>query len=298
MNEVFFSIIVPTYNRAELLPLTLESLFNQQFKKYEIIVVDDGSTDNTEEVMQKWIKRGVIYHKKNNEERGAARNAGVKIAKGKYINFFDSDDLAYENHLQTAYDFINENNNPEIFHLAYDYKTPEGVLEKRINNFTGARLNEKLIHGNILSCNGVFLRKDIIENHPFVEDRILAGSEDYELWLRLGALYPILYCNTITSSIINHKARSVLQVNKDKLIARQEAFLKYLFSNEISAKKYAPFTKLIYSDVYTYIALHLAITKKYRKDVLIYIIKAFKFRPLVITRRRFWAILKMFFEII
>jgi len=295
MSEVFFSIVVPTYNRAKLLPMTLESLSNQQFQNYEIIVVDDGSTDNTEEIIQEWVKRGVVYHKKNNEERAAARNAGVKIAKGQYINFFDSDDLAYDNHLQTAYNFIREHNNPEVFHLAYDYKTPDGVLERQVNNFTGARLNEKLIHGNILSCNGVFIRKDIIEKHPFVEDRVLAASEDYELWLRLAALYPILYSNTITSTIINHEARSVLQIDKDKLIARQEAFLKYLFADTISAKKYAAFKKLIYSDVCTYIALHLAITKKHRKDVLNYMWKSFWYRPLVLTRKRFWAILKNIF---
>ena len=295
MSEVFFSIVVPTYNRAKLLPMTLESLLNQQFKNYEIIVVDDGSTDNTEEIMQEWIKKGVIYHKKKNEERAAARNAGVKIAKGQYINFFDSDDLAYSNHLQTAYDFIKENNNPEIFHLAYDYKTPEGVLERQVNNFTGENLNERLIHGNILSCDGVFLRKDIIEKHPFVEDRVLAASEDYELWLRLAALYPILYSNTITSTIINHEARSVLQITRDKLIARQEAFLKHLFADAQSAKKYTPFKNIIYSDVCTYIALHLAITKKYRKDVVNYIWKSFWYRPLVLTRRRFWATLKNIF---
>ncbi|MCU0437506.1 MAG: glycosyltransferase family 2 protein [Raineya sp.] len=295
MSNIFFSIIVPTYNRANLLPKTIESLLNQSYKNFEIIVVDDGSTDNTEEVMKPWVEKGVIYHKKKNEERAVARNTGAKLAKGEYINFFDSDDWAYPNHLETAYQFIEKNHQPEIFHLGYDYKTPEGVLERKVDNLSGDSLNERLIKGNILSCNGVFIRKDIILKHPFVEDRILSASEDYELWLRLAAIYPIRYDNTITSTIINHDARSVLSINKDKLIARQEAFLKHLFADNTSNQKYHSFKSFFKSEAYTYIALHLAITKKHRTEVLQYLLKAFFTKPSVLTRRRFWASLKNIF---
>ncbi len=292
MNNIFFSIIVPTYNRANLLPKTLATLLAQSYKNYEIIVVDDGSTDNTAQIMQEWVAKGVIYHQKNNEERAVARNTGVKMAKGDYINFFDSDDLAYPNHLETANNFIQKNENIDVFHLGYDFKNPEGLLDRKVDNFSGNTLNEQLIQGNILSCNGVFLRKDVILKHNFVEDRVLAASEDYELWLRLAALYPIKYDNTITSTVIDHEGRSVLNINKEKLIARLEVFMKYLFIDKKSNEKYAVHKSFLQSECYTYISLHLALTKKHRLGVIRYVFKAFFVRPAVIARRRFWASLK------
>ena len=98
----FFSIIIPTYNRANFIFLTLTSVLNQICKNYEVIIVDDGSTDNTEEVVQGFIKNNNLiyfhYYQKVNEERGVARNYGIKKAKGQWITFLDSDDLFYPNH--------------------------------------------------------------------------------------------------------------------------------------------------------------------------------------------------------
>ena len=292
MSEIFFSIIIPTYNRAGLLPKTLSSLLNQTYQHFEIIVVDDGSTDNTSEIMKEWVNEKIFYHQKKNEERAVARNTGTKLAKGDYINFFDSDDLAYPNHLQVASDFIKKKINPEFFHLGYDYKSPEGELLRNVNNFSSEYLNDELIQGNILSCNGVFLRKDIAIKYPFNEDRQLSASEDWELWLRLAARFPLQYDNTITSTIVNHDLRSVLVINRDKLIARQDAFIQHLFQDKVAIDKYNQYKNLFISDCYTYIALHLAITKKFKKDVIAYLWKAFAARPAVLGRKRFWASLK------
>ncbi len=292
METPFFSVIIPTYNRAGFIVKTLQSLLNQTFADFEIIVVDDGSTDNTAEVMKSFTGGKVTYHQKINAERAAARNFGARLAKGRYVNFFDSDDLAYPNHLQVAHGFVNAHRQPEIFHLGYDIKDEQGVFLSQVNGLQKDTLNESLIDGNILSCNGVFLRKDIATKHPFNEDRVLSASEDYELWLRLAARYPVLYDNTTTSTVINHDARSVLVINKEALVRRQEAFIKHLFADPVSASRYAPHKKLLMADAHTYISLHLALTKKYRKEVIAYLWKALLTRPAVVSRRRFWASLK------
>ncbi|MBK7856746.1 MAG: glycosyltransferase family 2 protein [Bacteroidetes bacterium] len=103
---MFFSFVIPTYNRASLIGKTIQTLLNQSYQNFEVIVVDDGSTDNSEEVVNAFDPSKVSFHKIPNCERGAARNYGAKISKGDYINFFDSDDLAYPHHLQTALDLI------------------------------------------------------------------------------------------------------------------------------------------------------------------------------------------------
>ena len=99
-NQILFSIIVPTYNRAHLISSTLDSILSQTYTDFELLIIDDGSTDNTEEVVQKYLSDKVLYFKKTNGERSAARNYGTSKARGEYLNWIDSDDLIYTNHLE------------------------------------------------------------------------------------------------------------------------------------------------------------------------------------------------------
>ncbi|WP_224243267.1 glycosyltransferase family 2 protein [Hyalangium gracile] len=88
----FFSIVIPTYNRARLLGETLESVFVQEFSDYEVLVVDDGSTDDTREVLARYGER-VRVLRQENQGQGVARNLGIQHAAGSYVVFLDSDDL-------------------------------------------------------------------------------------------------------------------------------------------------------------------------------------------------------------
>ncbi|MEO7043673.1 MAG: glycosyltransferase family A protein, partial [Ferruginibacter sp.] len=128
--RISFSVIVPTYNRANLIAKTLATLQLQAYNNYEIIVVDDGSTDNTEEVVNNMTNVRTKYYKKTNAERAVARNYGAKIATSEYVNFFDSDDLALSNHLSEAAKMVKDHNRPEWFHLGYEWASPDGKVFK------------------------------------------------------------------------------------------------------------------------------------------------------------------------
>src|SRR6185369_5427450 len=169
-SDLFLSVIIPTYNREKFIVRTIQSLLDQTYTAFEIIIVDDGSTDNTESVVKAIQDPRVAYFKKNNAERAAARNYGGRMARGSYINFFDSDDLAYPNHLSCAAEAIRQLNEPKVFHLGYDVKDAEGVLLRKAEKWPST-INDRLIDGNHLSCNGVFLRKDICTEFPFNETR-------------------------------------------------------------------------------------------------------------------------------
>src|SRR5678816_2798547 len=93
----FFSVVIPTYNRAALIPATLESVFSQTYPHYEVIVVDDCSTDNTDEVMESYVTAGKIRYLKNerNSERAHSRNVGLEAARGDFATLLDSDDFMY-----------------------------------------------------------------------------------------------------------------------------------------------------------------------------------------------------------
>lgn len=286
------SIIVPTYNRAHLLPATLISLQTQQNLDFEIIIVDDGSTDNTEEAVQHFLNPYTRYVKKENAERAAARNYGARLAKGQYVNFFDSDDLALPNHTAEAARLIGLHNQPAWFHLAFEWVTPEGTIFRKVNQFGGETLNHQMASGNLLSCNGVFVRRDVLLQQPFNEDRALSASEDYELWLRLSARYPLHYSNTITSQVVDHEMRSVRTINGQKLIDRLERFLRYVEQDPEIKKFYAHRIRLTRMDAWSYIALHLADQRGWKMKSLGYLLRAFWQSPRLLATKRYYATLK------
>jgi glycosyltransferase involved in cell wall biosynthesis len=291
-NKPFISVVVPSYNRADLIGRTLKSLQRQEYDRYEIIVVDDGSTDNTEEVVRGIADKRTSYRKKVNAERAAARNFGAGIAKGDYVNFFDSDDLALPNHLSEAAKLIQELNHPEWFHLGFAWATPDDRIIRNIDNFKVTTLNSIMAKGNPLSCNGVFVRKDIILSNPFNEDRVLSASEDYELWLRLAARYPLYYSNTVTSWVVDHDSRSVRTINGKKLIDRLLLLLKHINNDQQAVHFFGSDLKMIKADAYSYIALHLADVIKYKGKSILFLFASIIAYPGITGKKRFYAILK------
>ncbi len=295
--EVVFSIIIPTFNRGHLLQQTINSVLKQNYPRYELLVVDDGSTDNTKEVVEHIIKTNpeikITYIYQTNSERAAARNKGLLNSRGDYVIFFDSDDTLYPIHLSTAYQYIIHNNTPEFLHLRYDIKDES-------NNVTGKgpvykeHPNERLIEGNFLSCNGVIVRRDIALQNIFNEDRDISGMEDWELWLRLAVNYPLHYINTITSSIINHTERSVVGPDKNKLIKRVNTIMETVLSNNVVTEHYKNALSTFKCSCLSYLALHLSLLG-YKKEAFSYLQKSISVMPSFIFKKRFFAIIKHLF---
>ena len=99
INMPFFSIIIPTYNRAHVIMRPIDSVLRQTFEDWELIIVDDGSTDDTKSIIESYHDNRIRYVWQENQERSAARNHGIALAKGEWICFLDSDDDYYPNHL-------------------------------------------------------------------------------------------------------------------------------------------------------------------------------------------------------
>ena len=97
--QAFFSVIIPTYNRAGLIGKAIDSVLAQTFADWELLIIDDGSTDNTRQIVEAYTDRRVKYIYQENAERSAARNNGVAQAAGKYICFLDSDDYCLPDRL-------------------------------------------------------------------------------------------------------------------------------------------------------------------------------------------------------
>jgi glycosyltransferase involved in cell wall biosynthesis len=289
---ILFSIVIPTYNRADFIQMSIESILAQTYQNFEILVVDDGSTDHTAEVLQKMDSSKIHYFRKTNGERGAARNFGILRAQGDYITFLDSDDVLYPQHFAEAIQLIIKHQNPAIVHLGYEMKDAQGNVLAKNNQRTG-NLNDQLVAGNQLSCAGVFVKNEVIKAHLFNEDRAMAGSEDWELWLRLAARFPIYYSNTITSAIINHENRSVLNIEAEKLVKRLYLVSEYLQKDPIFRAKYGNKLNTLRAHSDLYIALHLILANQ-KKIGLKYALKALRTLPKVIFTRKFIVIVYKF----
>ncbi len=298
MSElILFSVIIPTYNRADLVSKTIASLLEQTYKNFELIVVDDGSTDNTKEVIAAITDPRVKYFVKENAERGAARNFGFSKAMGNYINYFDSDDLAYPKHLQTAADLVSREKFPEIFHLGYDYKTEAGKVLHQFNRFNGNVVNYAL-KKKMISPISFFIRKDIAAQFPFSEDRQLIMGEDMLHLLHLVARFRLVYDNTITSSLIQHPQRSMSTSDATVILYCREQITAALKKDDVFMKVYGKYLAYV-SDEYYYLAcldyLQHHDNKNARKYFMSYIssnaINIFSKRTLVFLKKYFYNLI-------
>jgi glycosyltransferase involved in cell wall biosynthesis len=184
------SVVIPTYNRCWILKEALDSVLSQNYTDFEIIVVDDGSSDATVALLSSYGNQIITICQKN---RGvsAARNAGILMAKGKYIAFLDSDDMWLSEKLSCQVDFFKSH--------------PEAVIcqtdEIWIRN--GVRVNPKIHHKKpsgmifepslklcLVSPSAVMIKKSLFDEIGLFNEAFPA-CEDYDLWLRIGLFYPI-----------------------------------------------------------------------------------------------------------
>ncbi|MFN8282858.1 MAG: glycosyltransferase [Chitinophagales bacterium] len=293
-QPLFFSIIIPAYNRAHMIKETLESTFLQTYDNYEIIVVDDGSTDNTEEVVRSVNNPKVVYHKKINEERAVARNTGFLLAKGDYVTLLDSDDFLYPNHLEEAVKYINANKDVEVIRFDFDVVDSN----KKVLQIASMPddINKKMIHGNYMGCSGIIIKKEVAARYQFNGDRDLSGSEDYELWMRLAARFKIHTPKIITCSLHSHEERSVIyNIKQEPLVVRKDLLIQYAFADKVVNKIYGTEKMKFISNSLLYVSLHLAIAKINRASID-YLFRALSYNPLAIFDRRFLGIMKTLFK--
>jgi glycosyltransferase involved in cell wall biosynthesis len=283
---MLFSIIIPTYNRAHLIENTIRSVLNQTYTNFELIIVDDGSTDNTESVVKSIDDERIKYYKKENAERGAARNYGIDKSKGDYITFLDSDDVFYSNALASAFEAIKKDC-PGFFHLSYEILYEEDSIIQSYNTNNPMFL----VKGNPLSCIGIFIKSDIFNAHKFNEDRLLSGSEDWELWMRLYANYGLISYKDICGAIIQHDQRSVMSYSEEELCYRKNKAIEYAFKDDKVRSVFSRYMLKINAYLNSYIALHLILSKN-KKRALHYYLEALKLYPILFFSRRSLAIIK------
>lgn len=235
----FFSIIIPVYNRSHLLGETIDTVLAQSYSHFEIIIVDDGSTENIKEVLdQKYSTESKIkYFRKQNEERGVARNYGIKHAEGDFAVFFDSDDFMKPHYLETLNKIIDENPGVKLLATKYNYdnngKTEYHPFLKHLEE--GWYDQDLFLKGNILACNYCVRTKDP-DLKLFPPERELASMEDWLFLLANLTSNKIFIKDEICVTMRQHDERS-MNNNQKVIEARKKATDRALHTIELSAGK-------------------------------------------------------------
>ena len=290
MKPPFFSVVIPVFNRENFILTSIRSVLNQTFENFELIVINDGSTDDTAKKVVSVKDNRMVYVYQDNQERGVARNHGIELARGQYITFLDSDDLYYNFHLEKAFQTIKKFREPEWVHMPYEIIDENRKLIRKVR-INRRYPNEQLLKGNPLSCHGMFVRKDIITDNKFREDRQLAGSEDWELWMRLAVRFPLKIGEGVTNALVQNENRSVINQDQDKLIARIFLVEKYVWRSMKENLKWKNKKGVMKGHLMVYLSLHLAMMKL-RKKSFIYLLIALIYNPKLALDKKSFAIIK------
>jgi hypothetical protein len=219
------SVIIPTYNRTRYLSKAIDSVLSQTYKDYEIIVVDDGSTDNTKEVLQKYMGK-IKYLYQENKGIAAARNFGIRNSTGDFIGFLDNDDQWLPNKLEIQIKTLEKNSK-----LAFVCSASHVIDEQgSIIDFWRVKSKESfenLFEGNFILCLTVLMRRQCLDKIGGF-DIAVSGSDDWDMWLRLSKSYQFchidipltkyrIHNSNVSKDIEGRIKRDVIIINKREI---------------------------------------------------------------------------------
>ncbi len=187
------SVIIPTYNRAQFVTRAIDSVLQQELKSSEIIVVDDASSDDTDQVLANYKKSIHLLKQATNQGVSAARNRGIQEARYPWLAFLDSDDAWHPKKL--AMQATELEKNPQYFICHTNevwYRNDRRVNEKKKHRKQGGDIFQACLALCAISPSSVLLNKYLLDEVGLF-DPSLPACEDYDLWLRISAKYPVLY---------------------------------------------------------------------------------------------------------
>jgi glycosyltransferase involved in cell wall biosynthesis len=277
-SEALVSVIIPCFNSEKWIEFTLDSVSQQSYKNIEIIIVDDGSTDDTGTIINNYSSE-IKYIYKNNEGPSAARNTGLKIAKGEYIAFLDSDDLWDHEKVKKQVDYMDNHKEIALVFNNVNVINEENKIQYITNKKVPINKNElirDLYLGKIgMNTPTIMIRSSVLEEVTGFEES-LKRREDHYLMMEIADKFPVYFMeDSLTSVRVNSK--SISRTTKpDELLELYSPFLEKTVEKFPFLKEYK---NTAYSRIYNSISRGCWKLDN-KKDALKYIIKSISLRPL------------------
>ena len=187
------SVIIPTHNRASYVVQAVESVHQQTFSDYEIVVVDDGSSDTTQQLLKHYVGNRFLYLRSDhNVGLAAARNLGIQAAHGKFIAFLDDDDLWQPEKLARQIEIFERIPDAALVHSGYRIIEPDGST-RDVQPSVRGQAYRQLLAWNSIAASSVIIRADAVQEEISFDEQ-LSGCADWDLWLRIARHHHIDYC--------------------------------------------------------------------------------------------------------
>lgn len=197
----YFSIIIPLYNKETHIKSTIQSVLDQTFQDFEVIVVNDGSRDGSKSVLASFSDDKIYYYEQENQGVSASRNLAISKAKSNYIALLDADDLWEPTYLETIYQLIQSFPEHYVFATSVLIETPNDVIPSiysidnlKDNDVCVLDYFESSTINSLLTSSSVVLHKSVFEKIGIYNTSIKNG-EDTDLWIRIGIHYQIVFKN-------------------------------------------------------------------------------------------------------
>lgn len=237
------SVIIPTYNCARYLPDAIESVLRQTYQDFEIIVIDDGSTDNTKEMLQSYLNKYPYWVKYFYQENGGlacARNAGINNSQGDYIALLDADDMWLPNRLMDGVILFEQQKEVGLAHSNITFISENGnclnTPDRNKHFLTGYIFESLLLRKAHISCPTVLVRRECFKHLGLFDENLTRlGCEDRELWLRLSRKYKIAYIDKVLAYY--RLRQDSMSKNTEKMLeARYYVVNKFFSLNNINIR--------------------------------------------------------------
>lgn len=230
------SVIIPTYNREKFIGAAIESVINQSFKEFEILVVDDGSSDNTQKLIATITDPRLHYIHQENRGRSNARNQALKLAKAKYICFLDSDDLYLPNKLELQVNYMEKNQDiAMIYTSALCIDADEKMLPEKYEANVSGWLYPKIAFFKpvTITLPTVMLRREVIEKVGNFDEE-MERFEDTDLWRRVSKHFYIGAISEPTCLLRTHSDNSLQSQNPKNINEALSYYVKKIFKEDAS----------------------------------------------------------------
>ena len=237
-----FSVIIPAYNAASFIKKSISSVLNQTLGDFEILVVDDGSVDDTKEIIKTIEDNRVHYIYQRNGGVSSARNTGICNAKGEYVCFLDADDLWKPNHLKVIFDLVNKYPDASVYVTGYeillhDENSISKVCPSVDNDLQINNMFEHIFkYGYFIHTNSISCKKSAFDTVGLFEIGAKNGEDD-DMWYRLFAYYSVAVSSTVTTTYIRENSRATatrIFVDNWPFLNRVNAIMA---SSEVSEEK-------------------------------------------------------------